>query len=233
MTLTNLCDLFDCSFIADHKADLNSNYKASSDLIYSDGKIESHIDKDGYIIIESVDDDANYLVFLDQNGDIFLAVYRYLLEVKYKEVIDCLNNIRSQTGIKRHQLIDYDTDNNKEKFKYNNMNDDDSLSKFTGVVVVEKDNIEEPLREDDEVLVSENDAKLVNINNMECDECGSNKFIEPFWLYRDGRLKCKCAECGTIYDLIPSKYYLINSKRIFNNAEHNKNRRQIIPKEDI
>lgn len=234
MTLNNLCDLFDASYIADHKSELNNGYIASSELIYSDGKFTSHINAEGYIEITSVSTESNYLIFIDNNGDIFLSVYKYLAETKFKEIIDDLNILRSQTGMHKHTTTStYEPTIMRNNNNNNPIDDDHKLAEFSGTIVTAKDEIEEAPKYEDPILTVEGDAKLININNMECEECGSTEFVEPFWLYKDGRLKCKCSKCGTIYDLIPSKYYVISSKRIFTNTELNRNRRQIILREEV
>ena len=192
MTLENLCQLFESAYIAHNKAEINKKYITSSTLMFSDGKIHTSVNNEGYIIIERIDDEPNYVMFIDQHGDTFLAIYQYIS---------------------------------------NRTDDDDELSNFAGKINKRNNINREPTAENDEILRKENDPKLININNLVCDECESNEFIEPFWRYADGRVKCKCAKCGTIYDLIPSKYYIVSSKRVFNNIDPYKINRDIQFKE--
>lgn len=107
MTLNSLCDLFDSYYIADPKGTINQRYRASSDMIYSDGIVHSHIDKDGYIDIKSVEN-ADYIIFVDSTGKIFLSIYKFTDETKYKTIIDSLNKLKAQ--IRTHQDTDTKSD---------------------------------------------------------------------------------------------------------------------------
>ena len=225
MTLENLCQLFESAYIAHNKAEINKKYITSSTLMFSDGKIHTSVNNEGYIIIERIDDEPNYVMFIDQHGDTFLAIYQYTIEPKYKQIIDEVNYTREQTGMKKH------VKSTPVQNISNRTDDDDELSNFAGKINKRNNINKEPTAENDEILRKENDPKLININNLVCDECESNEFIEPFWRYADGRVKCKCAKCGTIYDLIPSKYYIVSSKRVFNNIDPYKINRDIQFKE--
>lgn len=199
MTLLNLCSLADSYYIAELKGELNQDYFSSSDLIYSDGTFDHHINKDGYIKITNLQG-ANYILFMDQSGNIFLSIYKYTSEPKYKEIIDNMNHIRDQTGMYKHSESIF---NNIAAPKIN----------------IPKDKVEVP-REEDEVLKLAND-ELVNINNLSCSVCGSTNFVEPFELDHEGTIRCQCNQCRTIYELMPSKYYLVKSKTIFNAIQDN------------
>lgn len=177
MNLSNVCAISDTYYIAENKLELNQEYLSSSELIYTDGNYNSHINKDGYIKIFDVYD-ANYLVFIDESGNLFLAVYKFIADIKFKDIINAINDIREQTGMHKH---------------------DKSANK----------------KEDE---VSESIDELVDINNMTCDVCGSEDFVEPFKYDKDRNITCQCKGCNTIYKLSPSKYYAIKSKTIFSNA---------------
>jgi hypothetical protein len=105
MTIENLCVLFDGNTVVDKKNQLDNEYIASSNIIYSDGKFSTKIDSSGYIHINNISDTTNYLIYIDQNGDIFLVIYKYIAETKFKEIIDKLNSIRDQTGMRKHSLL--------------------------------------------------------------------------------------------------------------------------------
>ena len=57
-------------------------------------------------------------------------------------------------------------------------------------------------------------SDIIDINNFRCTECGNNEFI----FFRSSRtvdaLETKCSRCKTEYELMPSKYYKISSKRV-------------------
>ena len=197
MNLINLCAMADSYYIAEHKAEINQNYLSSSELIYTDGECEHHINRDGYIEISNITN-ANYIVFMDQAGNVFLSIYKYILDVKYKDVLDALNQLRAQTGMYKHNA-NYEVPKNNLDVNPNKI---------------------EPLREDDEILKLGPD-ELVNVNSMKCSICGSTDFIEPFKYDYNWNIKCQCKKCNTIYTLIPSKYYLVKSKKLFNKLEDN------------
>ena len=194
MNLSNLCSLADAYYVAEDRSELNQKFIDSSEIIYSDGTNSHHIDNDGYIDINNIKD-ADYIVFLDQNANVFLGIYKYILEPKYKEVIDALNRLRSQTGMHKHNR----TPDKEKIYEYHGYD--------TGPKPVKP---VEPKREDDKIL-KKAPADLVNINDMTCSECGSKDFIQPFRYDKEWNISCQCAKCSTVYKLIPSKYYVIKS----------------------
>lgn len=103
--LQNVCNLFDSYFIAEKQNQLNKEYKAVSDNIITDGNYDHRINGDGYIVISNISETANYLIFIDQNGDLFLAVYKYTPSIKFKDITDAGIKIRKNTGIKKHSVL--------------------------------------------------------------------------------------------------------------------------------
>lgn len=202
MTLSNLCSLADTYYIAEHKPELNQTYISSSEFIYSDGTFKHHINNDGYIEIGEIVD-ANYVTFIDQAGNLYLAIYKYIQEIKFKEIIDRINKIRDQTGMHKHSTV-----------------------------IVDNDSDAEPPAEKDKILTNSADGDLVNVNNMVCSICGSNKFVEPFVYDADHNITCECENCRTVYYLIPSKYYIIKSKTIFTASTNNAVTRKIKMEEE-
>ena len=99
--LQNICDLVDSYYIVDKAEKLNSTYLASSTQIYSDGDFNQHVGSDGNVHISNVIN-ANYIMFLDQNKNIYIAIYRYIYDSKFKEIIDNLINLRKITGSPKH-----------------------------------------------------------------------------------------------------------------------------------
>lgn len=109
--------------ILDKKDKFNIKYVASSDIICTDGEYTSRIDSDGYIKIENLKNN-NYLIFIDGDGDIVLVIYKYIIETKYKEVIDNLNMIRDKTGMHKHP-------NSSPKYRNINIELSDTLIDIT------------------------------------------------------------------------------------------------------
>lgn len=104
MILEDLCDLFDASYVADKQNQLDKTYLASSEFIFSDGHYSHHVNSDGYISISNLTG-ANYIMFLDVNGDIFLAIYKYIPQSKYQDIVENVTSIRNATGMKKHSIV--------------------------------------------------------------------------------------------------------------------------------
>lgn len=96
MKLQDICALVDQYYVAEYKAELNKTYIASSDTIITDGTNTSNIDEEGYINIKDVD--AEYIIFVDKHSKIYLGVYRYIKDNKFKEILDGINTLRSHIG---------------------------------------------------------------------------------------------------------------------------------------
>ena len=219
MILTNVCQLADVYYIADHQIDLNQRYVSLSDRIYTDGKASHHVDKEGYIIIESLIN-ASYIVFIDKSGDVCLWVYKYIPDTMYKTIMDHLNLLRSQTGIGKHAVVFHDDEvdgidttisegipaafpmevSNKPKQQY--IQQDKNYN-----------------RNNDEYL-KQAPADIVDVNNFICTECG-DLIDRNISMNIDSSINCTCNHCGTVFKLIPSKYYIIKSKVINNNLGSN------------
>ena len=117
MTFENILDLFDDHYVAETQAALDQEYTANSNNIFCDGSFEHHVKSDGYIKIYNISHDANYVIFLDKDGDLFISIYKYIDEPKYKHIIDHLNELRKTTGVHRHSahsmhLAEIEHDNN-------------------------------------------------------------------------------------------------------------------------
>lgn len=108
MTLTELCSLFDRYEIVETQTQIDRRYYATTETAYSDGKIESTVGNDAYIHINSVHN-ATYLMFVDIEHKIYLCVYKYIPNSKYKvirqqlqilkNIINKLNNIDEYNDI--------------------------------------------------------------------------------------------------------------------------------------
>jgi DNA-directed RNA polymerase subunit M/transcription elongation factor TFIIS len=97
VTINNVCSLFDQFEIVDVQAGLNREYYASSEIVYSDGEVESNINSEGYIHITYVHN-ATYIIFIDRDDNCFLCIYKYASETKYKEIIDNMNRLKKLSG---------------------------------------------------------------------------------------------------------------------------------------
>ena len=230
MTLMNLCSLADAYYIAKRKTELDQKHIASSDLIFSDGTTKHHVNNDGYISIYNVED-ANYLLYLDQDGNIFLWVYELILEVKYKEIIDRINKIRDTMGMYKHTVKAREKSNIVKQTIPSSVQKDEVLNNNEEEIIKEDNKQEEDIinnkkhktihynREEDKYIGSA-PAEIVDLNNLECTECQSKSFSSII-ANEDYSLECTCDNCGTKFVFIPSKYYIIKSKTIVTNTENN------------
>jgi ribosomal protein L37AE/L43A len=192
MTLTNLCTLFDSYNIVDKQTQVSNTFYASSEFIHSDGLVHSHIEKHGYIEITNVEN-AYYIMFVDQNGDLFLNIYKYTPETMYKEIIDNMNKIRAATGIHRH----VDTSLSNDVYNDDDTSDDD------GNGTAEKEDIDLP---------ASVRSKYVDLNTFTCPEC---KEKISYHKIKDSDVVIgTCKKCNTEYTLVPSKYYVLRAKKI-------------------
>ena len=94
MTLENLCSLFDQCDIVDKQIDLSHDYYSISENIYTDGKLSHNINREAYIHITDLKD-ATYIAFIDKSHNVYLCIYRYTQETKYKEILDKFNVLKS------------------------------------------------------------------------------------------------------------------------------------------
>lgn len=97
--LEEVCSLFDGYYIANSTLQMNKKYIALSSIIYSDGSYTKDAHRDGYVHIENIRD-ASYIIFINANEEIYLAVYKYIpeskladVEVKFKELRSLLPSI--------------------------------------------------------------------------------------------------------------------------------------------
>lgn len=231
MTLTNLCNLADAYYIAKHKYEINQDHIASSNLIYSDGTSKHHVNNDGYIHITSVDD-ASYLIYLDQEGNVFLWIYELTPEIRYKEIIDNMNTLRSITGMQKHSIkIQSKLINNKKESinKENPKEEKQELKSNKSKKEIPESITIEPIKpkrfkREDDIYLSAAPSEIVDVNNLECTECKSKEF-SIYVENDDYSIECTCDHCGTSFVLIPSKYFIIKSKTIPTNMKNN----EIIP----
>lgn len=93
MTLNNLSRLFDQCEIVDTQIQIDKDYFATVDSIFTDGEYRTNITSGGFIHINSVKD-ANYIMYIDRQYNVCACIYKYTLETMYKEIIDRLNGLR-------------------------------------------------------------------------------------------------------------------------------------------
>ena len=93
MTLVDLCNFFDRSEIVDTQMDIDRDYYVSVDTIFTDGEYKTTIGTDGYLQITSVHD-ATYLMFVDIEHKIYLCIYKYIPESKYKHILQRLQLLK-------------------------------------------------------------------------------------------------------------------------------------------
>lgn len=216
MTLVNICNLADAYYIAKHKYEINQDHIASSTLIYSDGTCKHHVNNDGYIHITSVEG-ATYLIYLDQEGNVFLWIYELTPELKYKEIIDSMNKLRQITGMQKHSIEVKSKINNKKDSKTEEFKDKKEEIKTDNVDKEKPEQfIIEPVRprlfkREDDKYISAAPAEIVDVNNLVCTECKSTEF-SSYIENNDYSIECTCDKCGTSFIFVPSKYYILKQK---------------------
>lgn len=94
-TINDLCNLFDKHEIVELETQIDREYYASTDAIFTDGEIKSNITRDGYIHITSVKN-ANFLMFVDIEHNIYLCIYKYIFTTKFKYIRQKLQILRSR-----------------------------------------------------------------------------------------------------------------------------------------
>ena len=177
MELADICAMVDAYYIAENKLELDQSALSSTEHIYSDGTYDQTITKEGYVKIFNIKN-ANYLIFIDSKHQLYLSVYKYIFNTKFKKINDDIEELKEL--LNKDELL-------SDKSSNTNPNILDGL---------------------------------VDINNMICEECGSND-IKEFYHYEDNLIKCVCNNCGTEYILEPSKYYIIKSKKVINTSNQN------------
>jgi hypothetical protein len=93
MTINELCTHFDKHEIVNTQLEIDRDYYAVMDAIYSDGEIKSHITREGYIHITSVHD-ASYIIFVDRDYEICLCVYKYIPDIMCKYIMENLHAVQ-------------------------------------------------------------------------------------------------------------------------------------------
>lgn len=107
MTLNNLSRLFDQCEIVDTQMQIDKDYFATVNNIYSDGEFKTNITREGFIHINSVKN-ASYIIYVDRKYNICACIYKYALETIYKEIIDRLNALRDVVDKIKNNSNNYD-----------------------------------------------------------------------------------------------------------------------------
>lgn len=198
--LSEVVSLADGSFIAKHQAEIGqADHISYSAAIYTDGTYTTKVDDNtGLIHIHNLNR-ASYLVYLDHEQKVMLYIYENILPTMIKTVIDSLKNVRKE-------IVSKESDEDKES-------EDSISSKYLQNV----DNITYGELKHDSYkrhLVL-NFEGLVDINEMICDTCGGTDFNPPT-LCDDGHtIEMQCSDCYTIFRLVPSRFYAIDSRTLF------------------
>lgn len=93
MTINELCSHFDKHEIVNTQLEIDRDYYAAMSAIYSDGEVNSHINREGHIHITSVHN-ASYIIFVDREYDTCLCVYKYIPEIMCKYIIENLHTLQ-------------------------------------------------------------------------------------------------------------------------------------------
>ena len=108
MTLVDLCSLFDKHEIVNTQEEIDREYFATLDTIFTDGEYKTNVDSDAYIHITSVKN-ATYLIFVDIKYKIYICVYKYIADTKYKHIIQRLQILKN-TIAKLGVFLDHNTE---------------------------------------------------------------------------------------------------------------------------
>ena len=202
MNIDDFNKLADGVFIAKHQAEIGQiDHTAYSSVIYTDGEYSTKVNANtGYITISNIVN-ATYLIYLDMNQKVILYIYENILKTTLKHVYDELAAIRS--AIVPH----VEDESPEDKDKPDNIDDH----------TVGIDNVTYREFKDDrnirQTLLHFNG--LIDINDMVCDTCGSTEFKGPMICDDKITLEYQCIKCNTIFRLIPSRYFVVDSKTVF------------------
>ena len=103
ITINDVCELFDLYEIVDAQMQIDRDYYASTDAIYTDGKYEYNVTRDAYIHITSVKN-ATFIMFLNMENEIYLCIYKYIPEEMFKIIKQKLQFLKNKIS-----EIDYTT----------------------------------------------------------------------------------------------------------------------------
>lgn len=93
MKLTELCNKFDQYEIVDTQIQIDRKFYSIHENIFTDGTISTSMSSKGYVRIDSTHD-ANYLMFIDTQHKIYLCIYKYISETKFKEILRNKSTLR-------------------------------------------------------------------------------------------------------------------------------------------
>lgn len=111
MTVNEVCKHFDRSQIVDKLLDVDREYFASTDAIYSNGDVKYHVNSDGCIHITSAQN-ASYIIFLDREDNTCLCVYKHIPEITCKYIMENLTLLKE--AINRNDDSDFYDDTKNE-----------------------------------------------------------------------------------------------------------------------
>ena len=185
-------------FIVDHRAEFELMvYKTSFSGVETDGQYSTKIDASSRLLVVTNLIHADYIAYLDEDDKIVLYIYKQIPEIKLSEVLNGINKLWAH-------LKKLEGSENKE------------------VTSAESNAVTEQLAYDEAVKKTLlRDEGLVDLNHMQCDICGSDRFND-FVVCNDGKtIEAQCANCYTIYRMVPSKYYMVHSRTTFNDNTKN------------
>lgn len=214
MKLRNLCSMFDVSSIVDKQSQVSNTFIASSEVIFSDGIVHHHINKEGYIEITGIEGEPNYVMFMDQGGEVFINIYRYTPETLYKEIIDNLNKLYDEMGI-NHEYRD--------------------VSQITSSQVIIKDTSKNNANKQEKKSVSNIDTssdryslhpqlsdRVVDMNTFKCPDCGI--LMKYRKIPNTDTIIGYCSKCFVEYTLVPSRWYTIKARKVnYSAMQHSRN----------
>lgn len=194
MTFDDVCLLFDECSVVEKQVQVDAEYLAASDIIYSDGVVHQNINKEGCIHITSIEGNPTYVMFLNPSGNIFICIYKYMQIQKFTEIVSNVDTLREKTGVKHISQRHHEKKQHGEEQK-----------KSEDIKPIE-DDAPKPIN------THELKSQLVDINKFKCTQCGGTVKLSK---ERDGdTIIAKCLACKTEFYMVPSKYYVISAKKI-------------------
>lgn len=192
--------IVDSLVVMEHQAEFElMTYKTSYSNFETDGMYSTKVDAVSRLIIISELVHANYLAFLDEDDKIILYIYKQIPEIKLNDVSNAIKRLWDHLNALEKKFESAEEKEVEPTVSIDQLTYDDAIKRL--------------------LIYTEG---LVDVNHMECDVCGSTDFHE-FVLCDDNKtIETQCANCFTIYRLVPSKYYMVVSRTTFNDTEKNR-----------
>lgn len=164
MELADICAMVDTYYIAENKLELDQSALSFSEHIYSDGTYDQTITKEGYVKIFNIKN-ANYLIFIDSKNQLYLSIYKYISNTKFKEITDEIEELR--------ELLNTNDESSSDKSSDTIPNKLDGLIDINNMVCTEcgSNDIKEFYHHENHLI------------RCMCNNCGTEYVLEPSKYY--------------------------------------------------